>query len=248
MTDAVFLPGIIAPAADRYGPLLAELPDVHSVLKDLEVYRDTAPPEGYSITTEIDALDRAADDAGWDRFHLYGHSGGGAITLAYAAVRPQRLLSLAVDEPALDFTDEGNQTYGWNQFDHALTLPPAEAISAFMRLQVAAGVELAAPAGPLPPWMSNRPAGIETFIAAARRHRVEPDSYRRFTAPVYFSLGSRTHPRWTIMRQRLAGLFPDFIAEVYEGLHHLNTSHQAQPGRVAAVLRGLWARAERTSN
>jgi hypothetical protein len=62
---------------------------------------------------------------------------------------------------------------------------------------------------------------------------------------VYFSLGSRTHPRWILMRQRLAGLFPDFTAEVYEGLHHLNTSHQAQPERVATVLSGLWARAER---
>ena len=98
-------------------------------------------------------------------------------------------------------------------------------------------------ADPPPPWMSNRPAGIASFIAAARRHRVELDAYRRFLGPVYFTLGSRTHPRWTDMRRRLAGLFLDFTSEVYEGLHHLNASHQAQPARVAAALRGLWARA-----
>jgi hypothetical protein len=117
----------------------------------------------------------------------------------------------------------------------------------FMRLQVASGVELAAPAEPRPDWMSNRPAGIRAFITAARRHRVEPDSYRGFRSPVYFSMGSRTHPRWTAMRQRLADLFPDFTSDVYDGLHHLNTSHQAQPERVATALRGLWARAERNN-
>jgi pimeloyl-ACP methyl ester carboxylesterase len=247
MTDVLFLPGIIAPAKSRYAPLLAELPDVRCVLKDLEVYRDIAPPEDYSITTEIDGLDRAADKAGFNRFHLYGHSGGGAIALAYVAAHPHRVLSLAVDEPAMDFTDEGNQTHGWDEFDHALTLPPAEAMREFMRLQVAVGVELPAPTEPAPPWMANRPAGIQAFIAAARRYRVEPDAYRRFPAPVYFSMGSRSHPRWIGIRERLARLFPDFTAELYDGLHHLNTSHQAQPERVAASLRRLWARAERTN-
>jgi hypothetical protein len=116
-----------------------------------------------------------------------------------------------------------------------------------MRLQVAVGVELPAPTEPAPPWMANRPAGIQAFIAAARRYRVEPDAYRRFPAPVYFSMGSRSHPRWIGIRERLAGLFPDFTADLYHGLHHLNTSHQAQPERVAASLRRLWARAERTN-
>ena len=45
-------------------------------------------------------------------------------------------------------------------------------------------------------------------------------------------------------------VFPyDFTArvtgEVFEGLHHLNTSHQAEPDRVAATLTGVWERAER---
>jgi hypothetical protein len=43
------------------------------------------------------------------------------------------------------------------------------------------------------------------------------------------------------MRDRLAGLFEDFTAERYVGLHHLNTSHQAEPDRVAAALKKMWA-------
>jgi hypothetical protein len=37
------------------------------------------------------------------------------------------------------------------------------------------------------------------------------------------------------------------LVTLYDGLHHLNTSHQAQPERVAASLRRLWTRAERTN-
>jgi pimeloyl-ACP methyl ester carboxylesterase len=244
VTKVLLLPGIIAPAPVRYAPLLAELPGVQAVPKDLELYRDTVPPKDYSMATEIDGVNRAADSHGFREFHLYGHSAGGAVALAYVAAQPDRVLSLALDEPATDFTDEGHRTYGWEAFDRALTLPEGEGMAAFLRLQVADDVELSAPPGPLPPAMTNRPAGIRAFIAAARRHRVDSEAYRRFTAPVYFSMGGRTHPRWTGIRDRLAELFPDFTAEVYEELHHLNTSHQAQPERVAATLRRLWTRAE----
>jgi pimeloyl-ACP methyl ester carboxylesterase len=43
---------------------------------------------------------RAARDAGFERFHLVGYSGGGASSLAFAARRPESLLSLALIEPA----------------------------------------------------------------------------------------------------------------------------------------------------
>jgi len=45
------------------------------------------------------------------------------------------------------------------------------------------------------------------------------------------------------MQARLEILFDDFTGEVYQGLHHLNPSHQAEPARVAAAWRALWARA-----
>lgn len=245
MRPVVFLPGIIAPAAIRYGPLLERLSDVDAVVRDLAVYDDHEPPGNLSITTELDSLDRAADDAGFARFHLFGHSGGGAVGLAYAAARGDRLLSLAVDEPASDFTVEGDASYGWPEFDAALQLPPAEAMGAFMRLQVAADVTLPEPpGGDPPPWMAKRPAGIRAFVGAIRRHRIEPDEYARFAPPVYFSRGSRTHPRWETMEMRLARLFPDFTSEVFEGLHHLNPAHQTDPDRVAETLMVFWTRAE----
>jgi pimeloyl-ACP methyl ester carboxylesterase len=241
----VFLPGIIAPGAIRYGPLVERLADVDVVVRDLAVYDDNEPPHDFSIDTELVALDRAVDDAGFTKFHLYGHSGGGAVALAYAVSRGDRVQSLAVDEPASDMTVEGDAVYGWPEFDAALLLPPAEVMAAFMRLQVAADVILPAPPpGNPPPWMVKRPAGVRAFVDALRRHRVEPSDYAGFASPVYFSRGSRTHPRWEAMQTRLGGLFPDFTSEVFEGLHHLNTSHQAEPDRVAATLTAFWERSE----
>ena len=243
-----FLPGIIAPARVRYSALVELLPSVRLLLHELAVYDDETPPDGYSITTELDALDRAADAAGFDRFHVFGHSGGGAVAMAYAAARGDRLLSLAVDEPASDFTAEGDETYGWQEFDEAQTLPADQRMHRFMQLQVAADVELPPPPDePPPPWMARRPAGIEAFVAALRNHRVEAAQYRAFGAPVYFSRGSRTHPRWAGMQDRLAATFADFTGEVFDRRHHLDPPHQNDPAMVAPTLLAFWERAESQS-
>ena len=240
MRNVTFLPGIIAPAEIRYGPLVGRLTDVNPLLKDLEVYASDAPPPDYSIAMEVRGVDRAADDAGWDRFHLFGHSGGGAVALAYAAAHPERVFSLAVDEPAYDFTDAMRAEMG--EFGPIRSLPESERMRAFMKLQVSASVELPSPAGPPPAWMARRPAGIEAFLDAIDRHERLESKYMSFESPVLFTWGSLTHPRWHAMRDRLGALFPDFTAYRFEGLHHLNTSHQAEPGRVAELLGDLWAR------
>jgi len=200
------------------------------------------PPPGYSVDMEVDAVSRTADAAGWDRFDLYGHSGGGAIALAYVAAHPERVRSLAVDEPAYDFLDTEETRRYLGEIEAVARLPERERMPAFLKLQLGPGVPLAPPpAGPTPPWMANRPAGVRALATALEQHHVDPGSYRQFAAPVYFSHGSLSHAYWLGMRDRLAGLFPDFTAERYDGLHHLNTSHQAEPGRVAAALRRHWA-------
>lgn len=242
--DVVFLPGIIAPAARRYEPLLRYLVDVNPIVKELEVYRDGSPPDGYSIATEVDGVLRAADEAGVERFHLYGHSAGGAVAIALSLTHRERVLTLAVDEPASDFTDQGNADYGWPEFDRVLRLPPNDSTAEFLKLQVAPGVALPPPpGGTLPAWMAKRPAGMRAFIEALRAHHLTERDYRAFDKPVYFTWGSLTHQRWRSMERRLSALLPNFSSEMFEGLHHLNTSHTAEPQRVAARLTTLWQRA-----
>ena len=246
MRHVIFLPGIIAPAAIRYAPLVACLADVDPVTKDLEVYATETPPPGYSIAMEVAGVNRAADAARFDRFHLYGHPGGGAVALAYVAAHPERAISLTVDEPAYDFTEAVRADI--REFNPLAALPVPERMQAFMRLQVSPAVSLPPPPhGPPPPWMASRPAGIDAFIAALERHERLDERYSMFQAPVLFTWGSLTHPRWDRMRSRLATAFTDFTAERFDGLHHLNTSHQAEPDRVAGLLRALWTRAEQAA-
>lgn len=245
MPDVILLPGIIAPAAVRYAPLLDQLDGVNAFPKDLEIYARDEPPPDYAIETEIAGITATADGAGFARFHLYGHSGGGACALAFAAAHPERLLSLAVDEPATDFSDADRSDPHFDEIAAAEARPGPEAVVAFLRLQLAPGVEPPPrPEGEPPPWMATRPAGIRAFSQAIARHRVDPSRYAAFSVPVLYTHGSLSHPRWTVMRDRLAGRFPDFSSKLFEGLHHLNTSHQAEPERTAALLRALWGRAD----
>jgi pimeloyl-ACP methyl ester carboxylesterase len=244
--NVFLLPGIVAPAAVRYAPLLECLPGLEPVPKDLEVYAGVSPPDSYSIAVEIQGIDRAASAAGFDRFHLYGHSGGGAVALAYTAAHPERVLSLAVDEPASDFTEADFADAAWARLDEAATLPDRESMRRFLALQLAPGVDPPQPPpGPPPPWMATRPAGMRALVAALRTHRVDSAAYTAFAGPVYYSFGSLSNARWVAMKERLSKAFPDFTAERYEGLHHLHTSHQAAPERVAQRLLEIWTRAEK---
>jgi pimeloyl-ACP methyl ester carboxylesterase len=239
----IFLPGILRPAALRYAPLIKELADsTRTLTKDLEVYATAAPRAGYAIEWEVDSISRAADAAGFDRFHLYGHSAGGACALAYVAVHPERVLSLALDEPASDFSREDRSALQ-EDLDEIAGRPADAMLAAFLRLQLAPGVAPPyRPAGPPPAWMVSRPAGIDAFTEALFRYQHSPERLRAFGRPVYYSYGSLSHSRWSAMRDRLAGIFPDFSSELYEGFHHLETSHQRAPARVASALRRLWSR------
>jgi pimeloyl-ACP methyl ester carboxylesterase len=241
----IFLPGIVMPAALRYTPLIEALGcSAQPLAKELEVYAAATPPAGYAIEHEVEGISRAADAAGFDRFHLYGHSAGGACALAYAAAHPERVLSLALDEPASDFSPEARSALR-SDLDGIAALPAGEKLATFLRLQLAPGVEPPSPpAGSPPAWMANRPAGIDAFVDALLRYRLAPDRLRAFARPVYYSHGSLSHPHWVAMRDRLAGIFPDFTSDLYEGAHHLETSHAREPDRVASALRRLWSRAK----
>jgi len=235
----VFLPGIIMPAALRYPALIRELgTSMRAFTKELEVY-DADGQGGYTIATEIEGVARAADAAGLDRFFLYGHSAGGAVSVAFAAADPERLLGLGLDEPASDYSSSTKAAWA-KALEPINALQPDERMPAFMRAQVAPGVDVpASPPGPAPEWMASRPAGIEAFADAMDAH-VLAKPLSAFTGPVYYSFGERTNPIWREMRDRLALAFPNFTWEEYEGLHHLNTSHAAEPARVASALRRVW--------
>ncbi len=242
MADAILLPGILLPADLRYAGLLVHLGDRRTTLKDLEVYAGDQPPPDYSLDTEVEGLGRYADERGLDRFHLFGHSGGGAVAIAYVAAHPDRVLSLAVDEPASDFTPEDRALLAEDRIERFAELPPAERMAAFVRTMVRPGVTVApAPVTAPAAEMAKRPAGVLAFAEALLAHDVPADRLAAYDGAVYFSYGSLSSARWEAMAERAPRLFRHCTVERYEGLHHMNTSHIAEPARVAAVLREMWA-------
>lgn len=242
----VLLPGAVLPAAPAYEGLLAVLGDeVQAVAKDLEIYAGDAPPPDYSIDTEIDGIARAADAAGFEHFNLVGYSGGGASSLAFAARHPDRLLSLALLEPAWAGNDglSKEELALREKFDRLEDLPPGERMRAFTRLQLAPGVEPPPPPpGDPPPWMAKRPAGIAAIIRAFNEHELDLDVLRRFDAPVYYALGGLSNPDYYERQaDRLALVFPNFTCEVFDERHHFDPAHRLEPERLARSLERLWS-------
>lgn len=238
----IFLPGIIAPAIVRYAALVRELGrNARAYTKELELYTLSPPPADYAIADEVDGLLRWANRAGLERFHLYGHSGGGAVALAFTAEHPGRVLSLTLDEAAFDFSDEMRADLaGHRELRQLMLDDPAAAMQRFMRLELKAGVEFTPPAVGAPP-LPNRAGGIAALLRAFEQHRIDADALRRFERPVLYTRGSLSADRYERSSQRLARIFPNYREVVFEGLHHLNTSNQAEPARVAALLLDLWA-------
>jgi hypothetical protein len=133
----------------------------------------------------------------------------------------------------------------WREFDRIATLPPEEMMPAFVRNQLAPGVEPPPPPpGPPPSWMATRPAGLRAFMQAFRSSTLDLDSLRTFDRPVYFAVGGRSNPDYYgRMAERAAAIFPDFTLDLFEERHHFDPPHRIEPERTARALQAHWARA-----
>lgn len=240
--QVICLPGSVAPAANRYAPLKAAAAgraDLH--LKDLELYRDDAPPADYSVDMELDAVDALAESLGLERFHLIGYSGGGMMSIAYAGTRPDRLLSLGLFEPA---RIPGELTSAERYFFESLNgklagLSGPDFMSAFIHNQVKPGAQLPPPPPPNPE-MRKRPAGIATLLRVFETYRFDRDLLRKCAFPVYYAYGSLSHDEQALKAGVLAQLFPDMHIQRFDGVHHFVPPENIYTPKHAQALLALW--------
>jgi pimeloyl-ACP methyl ester carboxylesterase len=247
---AIFLPGSVLPAEAAYGALVAALgSDLDAVAKDLEVYAGSEPPSDYSLDTEVAGVLREADGRGWERFHLAGYSGGGAAALAFAARHPERLLSLALLEPAWAGSWDWSpaERAFWQQSERLEGLPADQFMPAFVRLALKPGVSPPTPpAGDPSPWMAKRPAGINAFMQTFKTYDLDREALTRFDRPVLYALGGLSNPdQYDEIAIRLSAVFTDFELQVFDERHHFDPPHRIEPERLATSLKKLWQRAER---
>jgi pimeloyl-ACP methyl ester carboxylesterase len=249
--QVVCVPGSVAPAAQRYRPLIEAVGDSADLhLKDLEVYRETAPPDDYSIEEEVEAIDRFADSRGLDRFHLVAYSGGGFISLAYAGTRPQRVISLALFEPARipGPLSDAEQAFFAEIEGKLRGLEGDQFMTTFVREQVKPGAQLPPPpSGPPSPEMRKRPAGIAALIRAFEAHAFDRDRLRTAPFPVFYGYGDLSHPEQALKAGILAELVPDIHVRRFDGVHHFVPPEQIYTAAHAAELLELWQRSERSA-
>ena len=250
-TQVICVPGSVAPAAQRYRPLVeaaGDAADLH--LKDLEVYREARPPADYSIAEEIEAIDRFADSLHLDRFHLVAYSGGGFISLAYSGTHPDRVLSLGMFEPARipgPLTAE-ERTFFTTLEDRLKGLDGDQFMTTFIREQVKPGAKLSPPpAGPVSAEMQKRPAGIAALIRAFDAYIFDRDLLRSAPFPVFYGYGDQSHDEQALKAGILAQLFADFHVERFTGVHHFVPPEQIYTRRHVDALLGLWAKAEESA-
>lgn len=240
--QVICLPGSVAPAANRYAPLKAavgERAELH--LKDLEVYRDDAPPADYSIEMELDAVDALAESQGLEHFHLIGYSGGGMMSVAYAGTRPDRLLSLGLFEPA---RIPGQLTGAERDFFESLNgtlagLEGPDFMAAFIHNQVKPGAQLPPPQPPTPE-MRKRPAGIATLLRVFETYDFDRDLLRKCSFPVYYAYGNLSHDEQALKAGVLAQLFPDIHVQRFDGIHHFVPPEDIYTPRHTQALLSLW--------
>ena len=245
--QVICVPGSVAPAADRYRPLVEAVGDAADLhLKDLEVYREEQPPADYAIQLELEGIDRTADTLGLERFHLVGYSGGGFCSLAYAGTHPERLLSLALFEPArvpgeLSAAERDFKRY----LESALSgKQGGDFMTAFVQAQVKPGAQLPPPPASVSPEMRKRPAGIAAMIRAFDAYSFDRDWLRRCDFPVYYAYGDQSHEEQGLKAGILAQLFPDIHVQRFAGVHHFVPPEQIYvPAQVRSML-DLWQRAE----
>jgi pimeloyl-ACP methyl ester carboxylesterase len=244
----ILLPGIVLPAELAYGALIEALGDVEAVAKELQIYATDEPPNDYSLDLEVEGVRGEAAGRGWERFHLIGYSGGGAAALAFATRHSDRLLSLALLEPAWagSWDWSPSEQALWQEYERLESLRSDQFMPAFVRLGLRQGVEPPAPpAGEAPPWMAKRPAGIRAITETFKSYDLDRTALERFSQPVYFALGGLSNPdQYGQIARRLAGVFPDFELEVFEERHHFDPPHRVEPERLATSLRAVWHRAE----
>ena len=242
---AIFVPGIITPAEVAYGALRDSLGDGHTiVLLDLAIYDSSSPPDGYGLDHEVAGILSTAEMQGFEKFHLVGYSAGGAASIAFADRHGERLSSLTLMEPAW-LTNEGMSEPERSEFRAAIAaadLPGPQAIAEFARLNLAPGVEPPpSPPGEVPPWMALRPAAIRAIGPAFLDYYVDPLRLQKLDCPVLYILGTLSAKMYEMRAERARHIFSDFTLEIFEGRHHFDPPHRAEPERVAALLKDLWS-------
>jgi pimeloyl-ACP methyl ester carboxylesterase len=231
--------GAVAPVAWTYARLQRLLhEEARLVLKDLEGYVEPLAVD-YGLHSEVEAITRAADAAGFHRFHLVGYSAGGGVALAFALAYPERVSSLTLIEPAWigNHAWDAVEVAYLSTVDGAMQLPVSQRGHALLMAMSPSGTDPSTI--PTPAWLLERSARFEPIWRSFREATLDIEHLESFPAPVYLPVGGKSHPRFTLAARWLASLFPRSWVEIYQDQTHLEVPPIRETERFTCALRTL---------
>lgn len=87
---------------DHWTAFARHLKDRHLVILDIPGFGESSRwlTASYDIESQVERIDRFAEALGLETFHMAGNSMGGALAAGYAARYPEKVLTLALMNPA----------------------------------------------------------------------------------------------------------------------------------------------------
>jgi 3-oxoadipate enol-lactonase len=199
--------------------------DYRVLVMDLRGHgRSEAPSDrqSYSVALMTQDVEALVELAGFQRYHLVGHSMGGTIVQEIALRHPERLLSLTLEDTALKFSV---------QPDDAMFQFRAQRIQAALRNGMPAAAALTPPS--LPPHMpperleetNERLAhmSVDAFVGAAQalfNWEGSGDRASQIPTPTLIVCGDLDTPALVEASRRLAELIPNASLEVIPEASH----------------------------
>lgn len=224
-------------SAQRFAAAIADRCEV--VVIGLQVWL-TDPVQPYDLMTEVTAVQRAARDRGWSRYHLFGFSAGATVALAAARADSDTVRSVALVEPATIGDDDWSPTeMQWRQdLRRVRWLPPDQRQAGFRRLLMAAGEEVPAELGPPPLW-DTKTDRLEDLLA---RIGFESGDLSDLTQPTLIISGAQSNRRFHQLAERLVEVLPNASSTTLPHCSHLRPPHRAAPDQLEEQLKMLWSR------
>ena len=215
-----------------------------------------SPDSAYNIWQDVGDLADVADELGWQRFTLLGHSRGGAISMLFAATFPERVDKLILLEGGLPITAEASEApAGLAQaFRETRALRGksgrvftgrdtaiAERASGFSKVTPAAAEILARRS------LREVPGGFQWHadqrLKAQSELRLTPDQVRAFAravaAPVLFLFAEHSPFADRPLFRELPRLFANVEVERVPGGHHCHL--EGSEGAIAERIRRFLA-------
>ena len=185
---------LVAPggAAPLFRSFLGAIEGVVGTPYDLRLAAGAFEPEASTLEHAVQSLESFVRESMSMPVHLVGHSGGGAVALAFAAAHPRLLASLTASEPPWVGSSEAGNIGFLDDLRRVVELPTDEVSGAFARLYAASDDVVAE----LPPFDDAQVRILRAVAIEYQRAHLDLDKLQEVDVPVLLPYGSAT-PRTT---------------------------------------------------